>query len=112
MTADISRDTFDARKRYAGVVMQQGRVQLDADFNEQVSILLRYMKALAADLYGAHGGPAPDAPHESVSNRFTRYARRWRNGSSSVASRCRSSWRCRRRLDARCSGKPRVDAWR
>ena len=35
MNGDISRDTFDARKRYAGVVMQQGRVLLDADWNEQ-----------------------------------------------------------------------------
>jgi len=37
--------------------MQQGRVHLDADWNEQTSILLRYLQALASDLIGPHGGP-------------------------------------------------------
>jgi len=35
--------------------MQQGRVHLDADWNEQTSILLRYLQALASDLIGPHG---------------------------------------------------------
>ena len=43
MTADLSRDTFDPRKRHAGVVMQQGRVQLDADWNEEADQVLRYL---------------------------------------------------------------------
>jgi uncharacterized protein DUF6519 len=40
--------------------MQQGRVQVDADWNEQVAILLHYMQTLATDLIGpeGHGGPA------------------------------------------------------
>ena len=38
--------------------MQQGRVQLDADWNEQVSILLHYLQSLTTDLIGPHGGPA------------------------------------------------------
>jgi len=37
--------------------MQQGRVQLDADWNEQAAILLRYVQTLAADLIGPRGGP-------------------------------------------------------
>lgn len=37
--------------------MQQGRVLLDADWNEQISILLYQNRALAADLIGPHGGP-------------------------------------------------------
>jgi hypothetical protein len=32
---DFSRDTFDAAKHYTAVLMQQSRVQLDADWNEQ-----------------------------------------------------------------------------
>ncbi len=40
MKSDISRSSFDARKHYSKVVMQQGRVQLDADWNEQQDILL------------------------------------------------------------------------
>lgn len=61
MKGDFSRDTFDARKHFSRVLMQQGRVQLDADWNEQVAILLRYIQTLAADLIGPYGGPVkPD----------------------------------------------------
>jgi hypothetical protein len=31
---DYSRETFDPSKRYTGVKLQEGRVQLDADSNE------------------------------------------------------------------------------
>jgi hypothetical protein len=31
MKNDISRDTFDSKKHYDRVLMQQGRVQVDAD---------------------------------------------------------------------------------
>ena len=55
---DVSRDTFDATKRFSRVLMQQGRVQLDADWNEQNDILLHYLRSLAADLIGPHGGSA------------------------------------------------------
>jgi hypothetical protein len=55
---DFTRDTFDPSKHFSRVLMQQGRVQLDADWNEQTSILLHYLQALAADLIGPHGGPA------------------------------------------------------
>ena len=58
MQGDFSRDTFDPRKHYSRVLQQQGRVQLDADWNEQGAILLHYMRALARDLIGRHGGPA------------------------------------------------------
>jgi Family of unknown function (DUF6519) len=37
--------------------MQQGRVQLDADWNEQVAILLHYLETLTKDLIGPYGGP-------------------------------------------------------
>lgn len=37
--------------------MQQGRVLLDADWNEQSAILLHYLQTLATDLIGPHGGP-------------------------------------------------------
>ncbi|HSE15782.1 MAG TPA: DUF6519 domain-containing protein [Pyrinomonadaceae bacterium] len=53
---DVSRDTFDPTKRFSRVLMQQGRVQLDADWNEQNDILLHYLRSLAADLIGPHGG--------------------------------------------------------
>jgi hypothetical protein len=58
MKADLTRDTFHPLKHYARVLTQQGRVQLDADMNEQAAILLRYLHILAADLIGPAGGPA------------------------------------------------------
>src|SRR5215813_2735881 len=53
---DFSRDSYDPVKRFSRVLMQQGRVQLDADWNEQSDILLHYLRSLAADLIGPHGG--------------------------------------------------------
>jgi hypothetical protein len=57
MNGDFSRDTFHPAHRYSRVLMQQGRVLLDADWNEQTSILLHQLRALARDLIGPHGGP-------------------------------------------------------
>ena len=39
MSGDYTRFTFDPLKRYSGVLMQQGRVQLDSDWNEEIDIL-------------------------------------------------------------------------
>jgi hypothetical protein len=60
MKGDFSRLTFDPAKQFTRVLMQQGRVQLDADWNEQAAILLHYLQALAADLIGPFGGPEAD----------------------------------------------------
>ncbi len=57
MKADFTRNTFHPRKHFTRVLMQQGRVQLDADWNEQAAILTRYLRSLAADIIGSHGGP-------------------------------------------------------
>jgi predicted flap endonuclease-1-like 5' DNA nuclease len=57
MNGDFSRDSFDRRYHFSRVLLQQGRVLLDADWNEQTSILLHYIRSLAADLIGPHGGP-------------------------------------------------------
>ncbi len=54
---DFTRDTFDPFKHFSRILMQQGRVQLDADWNEQTDILLRYLRTLAADVIGPFGGP-------------------------------------------------------
>lgn len=57
MKGDFSRNTFQQRHHFARVLMQQGRVLLDADWNEQTAILLHYLRTLASDLIGPHGGP-------------------------------------------------------
>jgi hypothetical protein len=61
MQGDFSRSTFDPRKHFSAVLTQQGRVRLDSDDNEQAAILLRSIRALAADVIGPAGYPeAPD----------------------------------------------------
>jgi hypothetical protein len=55
MKSDISRNTFDSRKHYSQVVMQQGRVQLDADWNEQQDILLHHIETQTGDMIGPGG---------------------------------------------------------
>lgn len=52
MKGDYSRKTFDPRDNYAGVRMQQGRVQLDADWNEQSDIRDRRVRAMTVDMHG------------------------------------------------------------
>ncbi len=58
MSADLSRDSFHRRNHYLQVVLQQGRVLLDADFNEQAAIQLYRLRQLARDLRGPHWGPS------------------------------------------------------
>ena len=58
MSADISRARFDPLRDFAGVVLQQGRLLLDADFNELVALLDRRLRAETCDLTSF--GPDPD----------------------------------------------------
>lgn len=55
---DYSKFTFDPSRHDAAVVMQQGRVQLDADWNEQHAIVTHRLDTTFADLIGADGAPA------------------------------------------------------
>src|SRR4051795_13356626 len=52
MSFDCSRFTFNAWRDFLGVVMQQGRVQLDSDWNEFVAGLLRRIQAGSLDTFG------------------------------------------------------------
>jgi hypothetical protein len=52
MSFDISRSTFRPRKNFLGVVMQQGRVQLDSDWNEWQSEFSRRIQAGTLDTVG------------------------------------------------------------
>ncbi|MEP6762805.1 MAG: DUF6519 domain-containing protein [Gemmatimonadaceae bacterium] len=61
MKGDISRETFDATKHYSGVRMQQGRVQTDADWNEQEALQRRRIQVEARDVIGRCGAPEDNA---------------------------------------------------
>lgn len=57
MKGDFTRLTFDPTKHYSRVFEQQGRVQVDSDWNEMNDIHRHFLRTLAADLIGPHGGP-------------------------------------------------------
>ncbi|MEM9218817.1 MAG: DUF6519 domain-containing protein [Cyanobacteria bacterium P01_F01_bin.150] len=57
MKGDFSRNTFDPKKHYGQVLMQQGRVQVDADWNEQQAIHQHRIETEALDIIGQCGAP-------------------------------------------------------
>lgn len=57
MKGDFTRFTFAAAKHYDAVLMQQGRVQTDADWNEQVMIAAHRNRTEMADIIGPTGVP-------------------------------------------------------
>ena len=61
MKGDFTRSTFDHKKHYSSVRMQQGRVQLDSDWNEQIDIQRHLLKQRTEDVVGQCGAPIHDA---------------------------------------------------
>jgi Family of unknown function (DUF6519) len=57
MKADFTRSTFKPEKNFSGVRMQQGRVQLDSDWNEQLDIQARLDRVTERDVIGPCGLP-------------------------------------------------------
>lgn len=62
MAGDITRSTFDPKKGYTSVRMQQGRLQLDADWNEQADIQNHLRRAYVTDMIGAGSGASKVDP--------------------------------------------------
>ena len=60
MKSDITRLTFRRHHHYRDVRLQQGRVQLDADWNEQVDIQAHLDESTNVDVIGQVGAPAGD----------------------------------------------------
>jgi hypothetical protein len=61
---DFTRSTFRREKHYSSVRMQQGRVQLDADWNEQLDIQVHHDTTTRQDVIGLCGAPIGDAGFE------------------------------------------------
>lgn len=57
MKGDFTQIRSRLTRRYSGVRMQQGRVQLDADFNDEATIRERAEQALGRDVIGRCGVP-------------------------------------------------------
>lgn len=70
MSGDYSRKTFNPLRDFSGVLMQQGRVQLDADWNELVGIISRRLSAETIDIIGRGTVPreTPDGFKIEISN--------------------------------------------
>ncbi len=58
MKGDFTRFTFAPGRRFSRVLMQQGRVQLDADWNEQADIFTYLSREVTKDVIGHAAGPA------------------------------------------------------
>lgn len=58
MKGDFTRFTFDRAKHYVTVLAQQGRVTVDADWNEQQDILEHLRETALGDVVGPVGVPA------------------------------------------------------
>ncbi|WP_088888992.1 DUF6519 domain-containing protein [Leptolyngbya ohadii] len=69
MKGDFTRLTFRPQKHYSSVRMQQGRLQLDADWNEQVDIQTHLTNSQSIDMIGFESG-VPSA--ETVSGTLNR----------------------------------------
>jgi|GEM_PF-4292260 len=57
MKGDFSRSTFHPEKHYRSVLLQQGRVSVDADFNEEVDILNTRQDATTSSVVGPVARP-------------------------------------------------------
>jgi hypothetical protein len=57
MKGDLTRATFRPERHFSSVRQQQGRVLLDADWNEQADIQAHRRHVTAGDLIGHSGGP-------------------------------------------------------
>jgi hypothetical protein len=68
MKADTTRSTFKQSKHYNSVLLQQGRVQLDADWNEQIDITGHRIETEAIDVIGHCGAPYHNAGFHLVAN--------------------------------------------
>lgn len=64
MKGDFSRLRFDKEMHYSEVLMQQGRVQVDADWNEQQAINKHRIETEALDVIGKCGAPVNNAGFE------------------------------------------------
>jgi len=56
MHGDFSLNPLEHQANVVRILSQQGRVSLDSDFNAAQNAQIRYLRALAIDVIGPHGG--------------------------------------------------------
>jgi hypothetical protein len=73
MSFDLSRKKFNPLDDYLGVVMQQGRVQTDADWNTMVKQIVRRAQAESLDTFGPSVVPRETADGFLISGATTAF---------------------------------------
>lgn len=73
MKGDFSRNSFKKEKHYIKVNMQQGRVSLDSDWNEQNEIFHYIQRKIVKDIVGQHAAPINNAGFKitPIKNEYT-----------------------------------------
>src|SRR5262245_3379396 len=61
MNGDYSRLTFDSSRNFSAVRMQQGRVSLDSDWNEQADLINRRARAAIIGMFRRLHVASPEA---------------------------------------------------
>ena len=74
MDGDVTRSTYARLKHYRSVLMQQGRVQTDADWNEEFAILSHREQAEVVDAFGQAAAPWYDSGFHIVTAAAQLYA--------------------------------------
>ncbi|NJL11203.1 MAG: hypothetical protein HC908_16430 [Calothrix sp. SM1_7_51] len=86
MKGDFTRFTFRPEKHYNSIWMQQGRLQLDADWNEFVEIQKYLHQTQAEDIIGASGAirdsdsfkvSKVSVDDSDLKNRIRSHVRKW-----------------------------------
>ncbi len=70
MKGDFSRLTFAQKNHYRRVLMQQGRVEIDADGNEQIAIGDHIAATTSTDVIGQSGYPVTTPPTGAATGAF------------------------------------------
>jgi hypothetical protein len=69
---DFSRFTFNPLENYIAVLKQQGRVDLDSDWNEQTELISEYLRQMTSDILGPFAVPlAPNNIRNDNARAFT-----------------------------------------
>ncbi|HBZ02073.1 MAG TPA: hypothetical protein DEO84_12215 [candidate division Zixibacteria bacterium] len=72
MRGDFSRFTYNPLNNYISVLKQQGRVDLDSDWNEQAELTSDYLRQITADAFGLLAVPlAPNGIVNDNSKAFS-----------------------------------------
>ncbi len=117
MKGDFSRLSFDRGRQFSAVLLQQGRVLTDADFNEQAAIQQDFLRRFVVDLVGPRWRVGDGfALSAAVAGDFTIASGRFYLGGLLCANDAACTWRTQQVApqppeDALAPAVAYLDAW-